>query len=178
MLSCARCHQGERNGQTARSADHDSMKFYAIILFFPREIIAFLTQFIGNSCLPRTGSFCQDDRTVCLAGQKMPDSWTAWGTTPVDVFCVLVYCLLLKFLLTNAPWIYCYTLFVTELGTEIVALTLRYCFDCATIVAYSAIELYEICFPHTYILCSLALFFYLSLTLDSHCHWLLIQQQP
>jgi hypothetical protein len=54
------------------------------------------------------------------------------------------------------------------LGTEIVALALHYCFDCATIVTDSAIELYEICLPHTYILCSFALFFYPFLTLDSH----------
>jgi len=36
----------------------------------------------------------------------------------------------------------------------------EYTFDCATIVADSAIELYEICLPHTYILCSFALFVY------------------
>ncbi len=47
---------------------------------------------------------------------------------------------------------------ITELGTDIVALTLHDCVDCATIVADSAIELYEICLPHTYILCSFALF--------------------
>jgi len=49
-------------------------------------------------------------------------------------------------------------------------LTLHNCFDCAIIVADSAIELYEICLPHTYILCSFALFFYPFLTLDSHYH--------
>ena len=47
-------------------------------------------------------------------------------------------------------------------------MALRYRFDCATIVADSAIELHEICFPHTYILCSFALFFYPFLNLDSH----------
>ena len=46
------------------------------------------------------------------------------------------------------------------------------CFlNCATIVADSAIEYYEICLPHTYILYSFALFFHpflYILTLDSH----------
>jgi len=48
-------------------------------------------------------------------------------------------------------------------------------FDCATFVADSAIELYEICLPHSYILCSFALFFYPLLTLDSHFQYKLIQ---
>ncbi len=52
-------------------------------------------------------------------------------------------------------------------------MTLHNCFDCAAIVADSAIELYEICLPHTYIVCSFALFFYPFLTLDSHCITLL-----
>lgn len=80
--------------------------------------------------------------------------------------------LLLESPLTDAPQIYRYTLLIRELGTEIVALTLHYRFDYATIVADSAIECYEICLPHTYILYSFALFFYpllLLLTLDSHC---------
>ena len=84
------------------------------------------------------------------------------------VFCVIVYRLLLKSPLTDAPQIYRYTLLITEFGTEIIALTLRYRFDCATIVADSAIELYEICLPHTYILCSFALLFYPFVNLDSH----------
>ncbi len=76
------------------------------------------------------------------------------------VFGILVNCRLLESPLTDAPQVYCYALLITELGTEIVALTLYYCVDCATIVSDSAIELYEICLPHTYILCSSALFFY------------------
>ena len=79
--------------------------------------------------------------------------------------------LLLESPLTDAPQIYRYTLLIRELGTEIVALTLHYRFYCATIVADSAIEYYEICLPHTYILYSFALFFYpllLLLNLDSH----------
>ena len=79
--------------------------------------------------------------------------------------------LLLESPLTDAPQVYRYTLLICELGTEIVALTLHYRFNCATIVADSAIECYEICLPHTYILYSFALFFYpflLLLTLDSH----------
>ena len=75
------------------------------------------------------------------------------------VFCVFIDRLLLKSPLTDTPQVDCYALLITKLGTEIIALTLRYCFDCATIVADSAIELYEICLPHTYILCSFALFF-------------------
>ena len=81
---------------------------------------------------------------------------------------IFVYRLLLKSPLTDAPQVNCYALLITELGTEIIALTLHDCFNCATIVADSAIELYEICLPHTYILCSFALFFYPFLTLDSH----------
>ena len=45
-----------------------------------------------------------------------------------------------------------------QIPWEIVALTLHCCFDYATIVTDSAIELDEICFLHTYILCSFALF--------------------
>ena len=87
------------------------------------------------------------------------------------IFGVVVDRLLLKSPLTDAPQVYCYTLLITKLGTEIVTLTLRYRFNCATIVADSAIECYEICLPLTYILYSFALFFYpllLLLTLDSH----------
>ena len=76
------------------------------------------------------------------------------------IFGVIVDRLLLKSPLTDAPQVYCYTLLITKLGTEIVALTLHYRFNCATIVADSAIECYEICLPHTYILYSFALFFY------------------
>ena len=104
------------------------------------------------------------------ADLKMLDNWAALETTPTDGFCVFIDRLLLKSPLADAPQICCYTLLVTELGTEIIALTLRYRFDCATIVADNAIELYEICLPHTYILCSFALFFYPFLTLDSHLY--------
>ncbi len=45
----------------------------------------------------------------------------------------------------DAPQVYRYALLITKLGTEIVALTLYCCVDCATIVADSAIELYELC---------------------------------
>ena len=91
------------------------------------------------------------------------------------VFCIVVDRLLLESPLTDAPQIYRYTLLIRELGTEIVALTLHYRFYCATIVADSAIEYYEICLPHTYILYSFALFFYpllLLLNLDSHSQYL------
>ena len=71
---------------------------------------------------------------------------------------VFVYRLLLKSPLADAPQVDRYALLITKLGTEIIALTLHYGFDCATIVTYSAIELYEICLPHTYILCPFALF--------------------
>ena len=74
------------------------------------------------------------------------------------VFRVLVYRLLLKSPLADPPQVYRYALLVCKFGTEIVALTLHFCFNCATIAADSAIELYEICLPHTYILCSFALF--------------------
>ena len=73
------------------------------------------------------------------------------------VFRVLVYRLLLKSPLADPPQVYRYALLVCKFGTEIVALTLHFCFDCATIVADSAIERYEICLPHSYILCSFAL---------------------
>ncbi len=81
---------------------------------------------------------------------------------------VFVYRLLLKSPLTDAPQVNGYTLLIAELGTEIIALTLHFCFYYATIVADSAIELDEICLPHTYILCSFALFLYPLLTLDLH----------
>ena len=76
--------------------------------------------------------------------------------------------LLLESPLADAPQVDRDTLLIAKLGTEIVALTLHYFFDRATIVADSAIERYEICLPHSYILCSFALFFYPFLTLDSH----------
>ena len=88
--------------------------------------------------------------------------------------------LLLESPLTDAPQIYRYTLLIRELGTEIVALTLHYRFNYATIVADSAIECYEICLPHTYILYSFALFFYpflLLLSLDSHYQYLMLFYQ-
>ena len=55
------------------------------------------------------------------------------------VFGIVVNRLLFKSPLTNALQIR-YTLFITELGTEMVALSLHYCFNCAAIVADSAIE--------------------------------------
>lgn len=67
---------------------------------------------------------------------------------------------LLKSPLADAPQVYRYTLPITELGTEIMALMSHYRFNCATIVTDSATECYEICLPHTYILGSFALFFY------------------
>ena len=76
------------------------------------------------------------------------------------VFGVVVNRLLLKSPLADAPQVYRYTLLITELGTEIVALTLHDRFYCAMMVANSAIECYEICLPHTYILFLFALFFY------------------
>ena len=76
------------------------------------------------------------------------------------IFGVVIDRLLLKSPLADAPQVYRYTLLITELGTEIIALTLHYRFYCAMIVTNSAIELYEICLPHTYILCSFALFVY------------------
>ena len=84
------------------------------------------------------------------------------------VFRILVNRLLLKSPLADPPQVDCYALLVCKFGTEIVALTLHFCFDCATIVADSAIELDEICLPHSYFLGSFALFCYPFLTLDSH----------
>ena len=63
-----------------------------------------------------------------------------WKPLQQMIFGIVVYRLLLKSPLANAPKIYRYTLLVAELGTEIVALTLRYGFDCATIVTNSAKE--------------------------------------
>ena len=80
----------------------------------------------------------------------------------------VVYRLLLKSPLADAPQVNCYALLIAELGTEIITLTLHFCCYYATIVADSAIELDEICLPHSYILCFFALFFYPLLTLDSH----------
>ena len=108
---------------------------------------------------------------VCSTTPRMPDSWAVWETTPADGFSCTVNRLLLKSPLADPPQVYCYALLVCKFGTEIVALTLHYRFYCATIVADSAIEYYEICLPHTYILYSFALFFYpllLLLNLDSH----------
>lgn len=47
---------------------------------------------------------------------------------------------------------------------RIVVAALHFCFNCATIVADSAVELGEVCLPHPCILCSFALFS----TLDLH----------
>ena len=52
---------------------------------------------------------------------------------------IFVYRFLLKSPLTDAPQVDCYALLISELGTEIVALALRYRFDYATIVTNSAI---------------------------------------
>ena len=81
------------------------------------------------------------------------------------VFGVLVNRLLRESPLADAPQVYRNTLLICKLGTEIVALALHLCFYYATIVADSAIERYEICLPHTYILCSFALFVYTFLLL-------------
>ena len=89
------------------------------------------------------------------------------------IFGVVVDHLLLKSPLADAPQVDRYALLITELGTEMIALTLHYCFNCAAIVADSAIGCSEICLPHTYILCSFALFFYplfIFSTLDSHIY--------
>jgi len=80
------------------------------------------------------------------------------------IFCIVIDRPLLKSPLANAPKIDG-KLLVDELGTEIIALALCYGFYCAIMVAGSAIELYEICLPHTYILCSFALFVYTFLPL-------------
>ena len=76
------------------------------------------------------------------------------------VFGVVIARSLLESLLANAPQIYGYTLLITEFGTEIVALALRHGFHRVIMLTDSAIELYEICLPHTCILCSFALFVY------------------
>ena len=74
--------------------------------------------------------------------------------------CIVINRPLLKSLLANAPQIYGYTLLITELGTEIVALALCHGFHRVIMLTDRTIELYEICLPHTYILCSFALFVY------------------
>ncbi len=86
-------------------------------------------------------------------------------------FRIVVNRLLLESPLADAPQVDRHTLLIAKLGTKIVALALRYRFNCATIVADGAIERYEICLPHTYIFYSFALFIYplfKFLTLDSH----------
>ena len=102
------------------------------------------------------------------ADAKTPHNLAGWETSPISDFYIVIDRPLLKFPLAHAPQINGDTLLVAELGTEIIALTLCCGFYCAIMVADSAIELYEICLPHTYILCSFALFFYPFLTLDSH----------
>ncbi|MCI8879795.1 MAG: hypothetical protein HFH28_03640 [Clostridiaceae bacterium] len=81
------------------------------------------------------------------------------------VFGVVIDRSLLESPLANAPQIYGYTLLITEFGTEIVALALRHGFHRVIMLPDSAIELYEICLPHTNILCSFALFVYTFLLL-------------
>ena len=81
------------------------------------------------------------------------------------VFGVVIDRSLLESPLANAPQIYGYTLLITEFGTEIVALALRHGFHRVIMLTDSAIELYEICLPHTCILCSFALFVYTFLLL-------------
>ena len=68
------------------------------------------------------------------------------------VFGILVDRPLLESPLADAPQVYHDTLLIRQLGTGSIALTLYYCFDCATIVTDSAF----------------ALFFHPFLTLDSH----------
>ena len=86
---------------------------------------------------------------VCSTTPRMPDSWAVWETTPADGFSCTVNRLLLKSPLADPPQVYCYALLVCKFGTEIVALTLHFCFDCGTIVAGSAIELDEICLNYS-----------------------------
>lgn len=80
----------------------------------------------------------------------MLDSWAVWETKPFQqmVFRVLVNRLLFKSPLADPPQVYCYALFVCKFGTEIVAVTLHFCFYGATIVADSTIELDEIGWPY------------------------------
>ena len=84
------------------------------------------------------------------------------------VFGIVVDRFLLESPLADVPQVNGDTLLISELGTEIVALTLYFSFDYATIVEDSAIYRYEFCLPHTYILRYVALFFNTFLTLDSH----------
>ena len=77
------------------------------------------------------------------------------------VFSILADRLLRESPLADAPQGYCDTRLIRKLGTEMVALTLHYCLDHATIVAASVTEVYEICLTHTCIFCPV-------LTLDSH----------
>lgn len=173
-----------------RFAGHYRMKFYAVIPLFSRRIIAFLTQFSGNLCVPGAWTLCQDNgarihdilhsflqihtdgaqpgfreglESRCQTVQTVRKRLiTGQLGKPIQqmIFGVVVDRLLLKSPLTDAPQVYCYTLLITKLGTEIVTLTLRYRFNCATIVADSAIEFDEICLSHTYIFCSFLLFFH------------------
>ena len=78
----------------------------------------------------------------------------------IRIFSIIIDRILFKFPLADAPQINGVTLLVAELGTEIIALTLCCSFYCAIIIADNAIKLNEICLPHTYILCSFALFGY------------------
>ena len=91
-----------------------------------------------------------------------------WEPFQQMVFGVFVYRLLLKSPLADAPQVNCNAILIAELGTEIVALTLHFCFYYVTIVTDSAVELDEFCLPHSFILSSFALFFYPFFTLDSH----------
>jgi len=114
-----------------------------------------------GQCLKHRYELIQPFRKRLIAGEF-------WRPIQQVVFGILVNRRLLESPLADASQAYRYALFIAELGTEMVALTLHDCFDCATIVADSAIELDEICLPHTFILCSFALFFYPFSTFDSH----------
>ena len=52
-------------------------------------------------------------------------------TISTDISDIFVYYFLLKSLLTDALQVDRYTLLITELGTEIISLMLRYRFNCA-----------------------------------------------
>ncbi len=128
-----------------------------------------LAQTYANGIQPDSGQSLKRRRELVQPIRKRLVAGELWKPVQQVVFGMLVNLRLLESPLADAPQVYRYALVITELGTEIVALTLHDCFDCATIVADSAIELYEICLPHAYILCSFALFFYpLFSTLDSH----------
>ena len=99
------------------------------------------------------------------ADAKTPHNLAGWETSPISDFYIVIDRTLLKFPLAHAPQINGDTLLIAELGTEMIALALCCGFYCAIMVADCVIELYEICFPYTYILCSFALSVYFFLLL-------------